>query len=142
MKRLLILIAAVLLIGCNAEKRCARNAKRCAPLWKSDTTFIHDSIRIERAKVDTFLSWLTLPINDTVTVRDGRVTIRFVKLPGDSFWMQGECGDTVIRYVKQVVTKNIPVRHDRNPRWLNVLLCVGGAWLFIAGWWLSRRVPI
>jgi hypothetical protein len=140
MKKLLILIAAVLLIGCNAEKRCARNAKRCAPLWQHDTTFIHDSIRIERTKVDTFMSWLTLPIHDTITLRDERLTLRFVKLPGDSFWMQGECGDTVIRYVKQTITVTSPKRYY--PRWYNVLLSIAGVWIFIAGWWLSRRVAI
>ena len=103
-----LIATTLLLIGCSSERRCARAAKRCAPLWKADTTYIHDSITIARESVDTVLSWHTLRERDTVTIRDGRAVIRIVRLPGDSVWVQGECGDTVIRYVRQVVTKTIP----------------------------------
>jgi hypothetical protein len=33
--------------------------------------------------------------------------VRIVRLPGDSIWVQGNCGDTVIRYVRQIVTNRI-----------------------------------
>jgi hypothetical protein len=56
---------------------------------------------------DTLLRWQTLRERDTVTIRDGRATVRIVRLPGDSIWVQGECGDTVIRYVRQVVTNRV-----------------------------------
>jgi hypothetical protein len=108
MKRLLIASAiTLLLIGCSTERQCARAAKRCAHLWHTDTAWVHDSITIERTLTDTLLRWQTLRERDTVTIRDGRATVRIVRLPGDSIWVQGECGDTVIRYVRQVVTKNV-----------------------------------
>jgi hypothetical protein len=117
MKRILIaLTIALLFIGCSTERQCARAAKKCAHLWHSDTTYVHDSITIERTLTDTLLRWQTLRERDTVTIRDGRATVRIVRLPGDSIWVQGECGDTVIRYVRQVVTKNIQQDQPR-PWW-------------------------
>ncbi len=102
-----LIAIALLLIGCSTERQCARAAKRCAHLWHSDTAWVHDSITIERTLTDTLLRWQTLRERDTVTIRDGRATVRIVRLPGDSIWVQGECGDTVIRYVRQMVTKNV-----------------------------------
>jgi hypothetical protein len=126
MKRLLIASAiALLLIGCSTERQCARAAKRCAHLWHSDTAWVHDSITIERTLTDTLLRWQTLRERDTVTIRDGRATVRIVRLPGDSIWVQGECGDTVIRYVRQVVTKTVQQPDKLDSKWFR---------LFIAGW--------
>ena len=107
MRTILILLTALLLIGCSTERRCARALNRCAPLWRHDTTYVHDSILIERNTIDTVLRWNFLQVHDTVTIRDGQAVIRIVRLPGDSVWVQGECRDTVIRYVRQVVTKNV-----------------------------------
>ena len=119
MKRILIASAiALLLIGCSTERQCARAAKRCAHLWHSDTAYVHDSVTIERTLTDTLLRWQTLRERDTVTIRDGRATVRIVRLPGDSIWVQGECGDTVIRYVRQMVTNRIEQPQSRFERWL------------------------
>lgn len=117
MRTVLILLTALLLIGCSTERRCARAVNRCANLWRHDTTYVHDSITIERNTIDTVLRWNFLQVHDTVTIRDGRAVIRIVRLPGDSIWVQGECRDTVIRYVRQVVT----VQAKRPPlpwRWI------------------------
>ena len=116
--RTITLLLALLLIGCSTERQCARAAKKCAHLWHSDTAWVHDSIRIERTITDTLLSWQTLRERDTVTIRDGRATVRIVRLPGDSIWVQGECGDTVIRYVRQVVTNTVVQK--RNP-WISLV---------------------
>jgi hypothetical protein len=119
LKRLLIASAiALLLIGCSTERQCARAAKKCAHLWHTDTAYVHDSITIERTLTDTLLRWQTLRERDTVTIRDGRATVRIVRLPGDSIWVQGECGDTVIRYVRQMVTNRIEQPQSRFEKWL------------------------
>jgi hypothetical protein len=67
---------------------------------------------------DTLLRWQTLRERDTVTIRDGRATVRIVRLPGDSIWVQGECGDTVIRYVRQMVTKTVQQEKNKRPWYL------------------------
>jgi hypothetical protein len=136
MKRLLIASAiALLLIGCSTERQCARAAKRCAHLWHTDTAYVHDSVTIERTLTDTLLRWQTLRERDTVTIRDGRATVRIVRLPGDSIWVQGECGDTVIRYVRQVVTKTVQKSNWYDNPWVNNT-AIGYAIGFVFGFWL------
>lgn len=105
------IFAALLLLGCNAEKRCARQMVRCGVVFTSDTQYIHDSIRIERTLRDTLLSLDSLIINDTITIERDRMRVKVVKLPGERLWIQGECKDTVIRYVRQVVN-NGAVRRE------------------------------
>lgn len=140
MRTLLILLTALLLIGCSTERRCARAVNRCAALWRHDTTYVHDSILIERNTIDTVLRWNFLPVHDTVTIRDGRAVIRIVRLPGDSIWVHGECRDTVIRYVRQVVTKNVPPPqmkiHGRDIAYIMAFL---GLFLSILGLLIRRR---
>ncbi len=133
--RTILILSALLLIGCSTERRCARAVNRCAPLWKHDTTFIHDSITIERNTIDTVLRWNFLTLHDTVTIRDGRAVIRIVRLPGDSIWVQGECRDTVIRYVRQVVTKNVQTAPEW---WVKPLAWAAGVAYFALGVLLIR----
>lgn len=137
-----LIAIALLLIGCSTERQCARAAKRCAHLWHSDTAWVHDSITIERTLTDTLLRWQTLRERDTVTIRDGRATVRIVRLPGDSIWVQGECGDTVIRYVRQVVTNRI---EQPRPWWdaawfkiMGVGALIGAVFAMIALWFIRR----
>ena len=135
MRTVLILLTALLLIGCSTERRCARAVNRCAALWQHDTTFIYDSITIQRNTIDTVLRWNFLQVHDTVTIRDGRAVIRIVRLPGDSIWVQGECRDTVIRYVRQVVTKNVQAASEW---WVKPLAWAAGVAYFALGVLLIR----
>lgn len=130
------IFAALLLLGCNAEKRCARQMVRCGVVFTSDTQYIHDSIRIERTLRDTLLAWDSVIIGDTITIERDRMRVKVVKLQGDRLWIQGECKDTVIRYVRQVV--NAVKRERFIPRWLWWLLFGG----FVFGFWLRNRVPL
>lgn len=110
------IFAALLLLGCNAEKRCARQMVRCGVVFTSDTQYIHDSIRIERTLHDTLLAWDSIIIGDTITIERDRMRVKVVKLPGERLWVQGECKDTVIRYVRQVVN-NGAIRKEKYPWW-------------------------
>ena len=130
------IFAALLLLGCNSEKRCARQMVRCGVVFTSDTQYIHDSISIERTLRDTLLAWDSLIIGDTITIERDRLRVKVVKLPGERLWVQGECKDTVIRYVRQVV--NAVKRERFMPRWLWWLLFGG----FLFGFWLRNRVPL
>ena len=105
--RTVLILTALLFIGCSQRARCIRAYERCGPLWRIDTLEYFDSVVIDRAIHDTLLSWQTMRVHDTVTIERDRMRVRIVRLPGDSIWVQGECRDTVIRYVRQVVTKNV-----------------------------------
>lgn len=124
------IFAALLLLGCNSEKRCARQMVRCGVVFTSDTQYVHDSIRIERTLRDTLLAWDTMQIGDTITIERDRLRVKVVKLPGERLWVQGECQDTVIRYVRQVVN-NGAVKREGIPIWRLMIHC--SLW-FIAGY--------
>lgn len=98
-----VIFTLLLLFGCNAEKRCARQMVRCGVVFTSDTQYVHDSIRIERVLRDTLLQWDSLIIGDTVTIERDLLRVKVVRLPGERLFIQGECKDTVVRYVRQVV---------------------------------------
>ena len=115
-----IALLAVALSSCWTAKRCNRAMLRCGVV--SDTVQVWDSLYIERAITDTLLRYDSLQVHDTVTIEQDRVRIKIVRLPGDSIYVQGECKDTVIRYVRQVVN-----RVQRKPvvpvwAWLLILL--------------------
>lgn len=138
--RTLLILLTLLLIGCSTERRCARAVNRCANLWRHDTTYIHDSILIERNTIDTVLRWNFLPVHDTVTIRDGRAVIRIVRLPGDSIWVHGECRDTVVRYVRQEITKNVPPPEMKiRGRDIAYIMAFLGLFLGIWGLLIRRR---
>jgi hypothetical protein len=109
---------ALLLASCYTPKRCARVLYKCGIL--TDTVQVWDSIRIERVITDTLLRWDSLRLHDTVTIEQDRVRVKIVRLPGERLFVQGECKDTVIRYVRQVV--NAVKRERFIPVWTWVVM--------------------
>lgn len=109
---------ALLLASCWTPKRCNKALLRCGIV--SDTVQVWDSIYLERAITDTLLRWDSLQLHDTVTIEQDRVRVKIVRLPGERLFVQGECKDTVIRYVRQVVN---PVKKQRFiPVWAWVVM--------------------
>jgi hypothetical protein len=124
---------ALLLCSCWTPKRCNKAVLRCGIV--ADTIQVWDSIRIERAITDTLLRWDSMRLHDTVTIQQDRVRVKIVRLPGERLFVHGECQDTVIRYVRQVV--NAVKRERFIPLWVSWLLF--GCFAF--GFWLRNRVP-
>lgn len=127
-----IILLAILLAGCSTERQCRKAAIKCG--WKSDTIQLWDSVRIDRTITDTLVDFQTMNYYDTIRIDRDRVRIRLVRLPGDSIFVQAECRDTTIRYVKTIVSNKVTIR----PWWL--WWVVGAAFLF--GFILRNRVPI
>lgn len=96
-----IALLVIALSSCWTPKRCNRALLKCGVV--SDTVQVWDSLYIERSITDTLLRWDSLRLHDTVTIERDRVRIKLVKLPAGKIYVQGECKDTVIRYVRQVV---------------------------------------
>ena len=86
----------------------------------ADTVQVWDSIYLERTITDTLLKLDSLRLHDTVTIEQDRVRVKIVRLPGERLFVQGECKDTVIRYVRQVV--NAVKRERFIPVWAWVLM--------------------
>lgn len=127
-----IILLAMLLAGCSTDRQCRKAVAKCG--WKSDTVELWDSIKIERTITDTLVDFQTMNYFDTIRIDRDRVRIRLVRLPGDSIFVQAECKDTTIRYVKTIVRNKVTIR----PWWLWWL--VAAAFLF--GFIIRNRLPI
>ncbi len=111
-------VIALMLASCWTPKRCNRALLRCGIV--SDTVQVWDSIYMERVITDTLLRWDSMRLHDTVTIEQDRVRVKLVRLPGERLYVQGECKDTVVRYVRQVVN---PVKKQRFiPVWAWVVM--------------------
>jgi hypothetical protein len=109
---------ALMLASCWTPKRCNKALLRCGIV--SDTVQVWDSIYLERAITDTLLRWDSLRLHDTITIEQDRVRVKIVRLPGERLFVQGECKDTVVRYVRQVVK---PVKREQFiPVWAWVVM--------------------
>jgi hypothetical protein len=116
-----IIFASVLLTSCFTKKKAIE--KFC----KQDTTVlvIHDTIRTETIRADTFFSAKL----DTFIVTKDRLTIRYKKV-NDTIYLSGEClGDSIIieRVIK--VPHIIPKESIIKWWWLLVAALFGGALL-------------
>lgn len=89
--------------SCNYHLRKAQ--AKCGAEQLNDTLVVHDTILVDKVTTDTiFRSELA----DTVYINKDRLHIKYVRLSGDSVYIQGKC-DTVFvaRIIKKPYTKTI-----------------------------------
>jgi len=112
MKYLLIIL--MLFTGC-ASNKANRKLKRANKLiaqaeqlgvkWHSDTVFQKIPIYIDSVRVDSIFT--TKP-GDTVYLQKDRLKIKYIRLAGDSVYIEGKCDSvTVIKEVPFIVNKEI-----------------------------------
>lgn len=145
-KKWLVLLAALalmiaMLTGCSAEKRLLRLQKKHPELFVTDTLTIRDTVIIAEIRTDTIFN--SKP-GDTVTIEKDRLQIKYVKLPGDSVWLEGKClTDTVYRVVNVPCPNQAKVYPDwwvwmkKQVRWLWI---IGIIFLIIILFRVSKKV--
>jgi len=85
--------------------RLIGEAEQLGVKWKSDTIFKTIPVFIESVKYDSIF---TSRQGDTVYLEKERLKIKYVRLPGDSVYIEGKCDSvTVIKEVPISVTKEI-----------------------------------
>jgi hypothetical protein len=108
------LIILLLFTGC-ASNKANRKLKRAEKLiaqaeqlgvkWQTDTVFKKIPVFIPQVRTDTIF---TSSLGDTVVIQKERLQIKYVRLPGDSVFIEGKCDSlTVIKEVPVTVTKEI-----------------------------------
>ena len=109
-----LLILAILLSGC-ASNKANRKLKRANRLIaeavalgaevRPDTVYKEIPVFIPQVRVDSiFVS----EVGDTVVIQKERLQITYVRLPGDSVFIEGKCDSlTLIKEVPVTVTKEI-----------------------------------
>jgi hypothetical protein len=112
----------VLLVACNPQKRLNRLLMKHPEL--RDTLVIHDTVEavVEYVRADTVFR----DRGDTVTLAKDRVRVRYVRMPGDTVWLSGECLADTIRVPYRVEVPVVqPTRTITDVPWWYWLL-VGG----------------
>lgn len=121
MRNALLIAIAVLMVGCNPERKLARLLMKYPEL--RDTVVIHDTVEafVEYVHHDT--TFVPVP-GDTVYLEKGRLRVKYVRLAGDTVFLNGEClPDTVRVPVAYEVPVIQPIRTVKDvPWWMWVIV--------------------
>lgn len=119
----LLAIAVICLTSCSPEKKLNRLLMKYPELRTTDT--IHDTVEaiVSYVHTDTVFKPTT---GDTVRLSDGRLRVKYVKMPGDTVYLGGEClADTVRVPVETIVERVAPKEFvDRIPWWIWLIIAV------------------
>lgn len=126
-----LLTLAVLLAGCDPQKRMQRKAERLVARavmldpsilrmqQYRDTVVVHDTLVVPGYRVE---DTLVLTEHDTVYLDSGRLHVRVVRLPGEKVYVRGECDpDTVYKVLEVEVKGDCPPAVEVAPcppRWV------------------------
>ena len=123
------IIILVLLTSCGPTAKLRRaeklikKAEAQGATWRVDTIYKEIAVPIESVRLDTLFK--DVP-GDTVTLIKDRLKVVYVRLPGDSVYIEGECeADTVYQKVATVVNREIEVKSGL-PWWIWVIIGVMG----------------
>ncbi len=101
---------------------------------------IRDTILVPSVKMDTVFGFKELAIFDTLYFDTGRLSVRVVRLPGDSIFIKGECRTDTIYYhdtitLERPIVKEADVWLIKLWRWVKTFW-----WLLIVGAILAALV--
>lgn len=118
---LLLLTACGPLSKLRRAERLINKAELLGAKWHQDTVYVNVRIPIPEVKTDTIL---VSAEGDTVYITKDRLKIKYVNLPGDSIFIEGECAaDTVYKNVPVTVIKTIEAKCT--PWWKWFLIGMG-----------------
>jgi hypothetical protein len=110
-KLIIILSLALILSGCGPAfylRKSERNLKKAiakGAIITADTVYIEKQIFVPEVKTDTIFESQQ---GDTVVIQKDRLKIKYVNLPGEKVYIEGECAaDTVYIKTPVAVTKTI-----------------------------------
>lgn len=126
MKYILILM---ILCSCGAAGKLKRaeklisKAEAMGATWHVDTVYKEVPYYIDSVRVDSvFIS----KVGDTVVIEKDRLKLKYVRLPGDSVYIEAKCeADTVYQKVPVIVNKTIAAKSEWW-KWALIGFCVGG----------------
>jgi hypothetical protein len=111
MRTLIILSSLLILSACSSNfhlKRAEHHLKKAqlkGAVIEADTVYIKKTVFVPEVKTDTVFH---SEEGDTVFISKDRLKIKYVRLPGDSVFIEGKCeSDTVVVKVPVTITKTI-----------------------------------
>lgn len=134
-KNALYIVLILVVAGCGPAGKLRRAQKLIAKaeaqgaVWHSDTVYRTIEIPIPEVKHDT--TFISEP-GDTIRIEKERLQIKYVKLPGDSVFIQGECLPDTIKIVEPVtVTRTIVAPKAKGIKWWWLVIAVVATGLIV-----------
>lgn len=135
--KIIILICVILLTSCSARWHL-KQAKKKGAETRIDTVYVEKSIYIPSVKTDTVFE--SKP-GDTIIIQKDRLRMRYVNLPGDTVYLEGEClPDTIRIKIPVTVTNKITVPPSKWAQIMPVLCTILALLLILAIILLLRKV--
>lgn len=135
-KHLQIYFLIILFCACSPAAKLRRaeklikQAEALGAEWRTDTVFIDKPVIVPEIHTDSIV---VVKFGDTVRIEKERLKVKFVKLKGDTVFLEAEClSDTIYQRVPVTVTKTISARGWL--RWWHLALCVGIGFIIALIW--------
>ena len=120
MRSLLIFLLLISVYACSPQKRLNRLERKHPELFRVDTLWKYDTIKIESTMFDTVL--LAGATQDTIIIRDSLMTIRYFN-DGKHVYIQGETKtiENIIKYPVSVKAAVIREEIKVIPWWVYLI---------------------
>jgi|SRR5690606_5678106 len=123
------ILAVIMLGGCKADyhlKRARHHIQKAelkGATWTRDTIYKQIEVIRPEIRTDTIVK---TKVGDTVRIEKDRLKVVYVRLPGDSVYIEGECApDTVRIEVPVTVTNEIKAPPAKVKWWQWLLIGIG-----------------
>lgn len=124
MIRLLFIILLLSSCGPAAKLRRAekliKKAEDMGAVWHVDSVMVEVPVFVPETRVDSI--FVSKP-GDTVTLIQDRLKVKYVRLAGDSVFIEGKCDADTIR-IKQTVTINKTIKAKGYSLWQLIVLAL------------------
>lgn len=108
MKKLILIISALLLFSCSPQKKLQKLLNKYPELVAADTVHFNDTVYTTAIKADSVFVLDTINRTDTFTLEKEKLKVKVI-LQKDSIYISGECQtDTIYRTRDVVVDKLLP----------------------------------
>lgn len=115
------LLIVLIFTGCSAQWHLKKALQKGA-FVKSDTIYVDKIVYTKEVKTDTVFTSL---VGDTIRIEKEKLRIKYVRLPGDSVYIEGKCvSDTIRIKIPIKVTREITVPANSWLRWWHLVLAV------------------
>lgn len=117
----LIIFLFIFLFGCSPSFKASKHLRKAkkhilkaesyGAKWSKDTVYQEVAVEVPKVTVDTIFR---SDVGDTVVITKDRLEVKYIRLRGDSVFIEGTCkADTVYKSVPVVVNNEIKCPPDK-----------------------------
>jgi signal peptidase I len=110
-------LSLLFLFSCSPQKRLTRIIENHPELIQIDTIFDYDTIIYENLHTDTLINEKLIKVFDTIEIKKDRLVIRYIKLPGDTIKLEGNCLPDTLIIEKPIIREVIKPADEPRIKW-------------------------